>query len=155
MVGGAILVGDARGPHAQRGRERSRGGERARSRPVDRAAGAREHRGIGAGGHGHQRMQRERLVRRQHVEPRGARAVADHWAACERRRRIGDLAVGDAQQDGRGVVHVSAPAERSEYVMSARGERGGKGGTESARTDDGDQVQFPHGDTGFYLPDEV
>ena len=85
VVGGAVLVATrvARMPKARR--QRLGDGERPRRRAVDRAAGAGQHVGRRPGGHGHQRVQRERLVRRQHVEPGGARAVADERARGRRR----------------------------------------------------------------------
>ena len=151
MVGGAVLVGDARGAHAERAR-------RAPRRPRARAAWCRRPRsrrrastsGARAGGHGHQRVQRERLVRRERLERR--------WRPSSGRRAGRGATAAAAAAISPSGTHsstavaprgVRAAPERAEYGVSGRAEGGGERGAEAARADDGDRVQFPHGDTGF------
>ena len=90
-------------------------------------------------------------MRRERLEAGGARAVADQRAAGDGGGRGGDLAVRHAQQHGGGAAGVRAAPERAEYGETGRTQSGGEGGAEAARADDGDRVQFPHGDTGFRL----
>ena len=108
---------------------------------------AREASGRRPDGHRHQRMQRDRLVRRQHVEAGGAGAVADKGTRPPRldcRRGGGDLRVRHAQQHGARAARVRATAQGTRDPEGC-----GECGSEAASPDDGDGVQFPHGDTGF------
>jgi hypothetical protein len=79
-------------------------------------------------------MQRERVVRREHVEPRCARAVPDKSPRSDQRRGVCDLRVGNTQQDRIGASRVSAPSERSEYEQAGLGQCRGKRAAEASAT---------------------
>ena len=122
-------------------------GRRAR----DRGAGARERR-LAARGHGHQRMQAERVrVAGEDVEARRPAAVAHRDARRDGRGGGGDLRVGHAQQHGVHVARVRPTAERAVDGEAGGAQGGGEGGAEAALSDDraGGEclgpVQFSHG----------
>ena len=83
---------------------------------------------------------------REHVEPGRAGAVADEPAllAGQGAGGGGDLAVGDAQQHGRGGRGRGAAAERAGHVASGGAQGGGQREAEASGADDGDRVQFSH-----------
>ena len=141
------------GAHAKRARELGREPERARRAAGDRRAGAGELGSLGR--HVHQRMQRERLVRRELGKTRRARAVADERPAGDVRGGVGDLSVGHAQQDGIGAEPVRAASERPGNLVARPRQSAGKRGTDPAPADDGQArasrrvrgelpFQFPH-----------
>ncbi len=146
VVGGAVLVGDLGGAHARRRRERPRRLERARGRARDRAAGAGEDVRGGVARHGHQGMQRERLVRGEHVEAVRARAVADEAAVArlDGGGRGGDLVVGDAEQHGGVRRRRGAAPERARHVAAGGAQRRGQREADASCADDGDRVQLSH-----------
>ena len=113
MVGGRSALGDLDRVHAERcARVRPRSSSARGVLAGDRRAGAGEARALA--GDRHQRVQRERLVRREHGESGRARAVADQpirtGADCAAAAR--DLAVGHAQQDDVGACPVGPAAQR-------------------------------------------
>jgi hypothetical protein len=149
VVGGAVLVGDGRRAEPEPRGQLLRDRERARRRAGHRGPRARELR-LAARRDGHQRVQAERLVAGEHVQPGGARAVADGDARSDGRRGGGDLRVGHAQQHRVDAVRVRPTAERAVDCEAACAQGGGEGGAEAARADDGarsecrDPVQFSH-----------
>jgi hypothetical protein len=106
-------------------------------------------------------VQRERLVAREDVEARRARAVTDRHARGDRRGRRGDLGIRHAQKHGVDADGVGAAAERAVGRQSRRPQRARERVPEAAGADDrarrhpadfgggrgqgsGDPVQFSH-----------
>ena len=138
VVGGAVLVGDVHGAHPERVRELASCGQRARGRAGDRGGGPGEARA--ALGHGHQRVQAERLaVSGERGERRRGGAVADEQPRPSRdgRRGVRDLGVGDAEQHG---VHAGrqrrVAAEGPVDPQAGAAERRGERGSEAPGADD-------------------
>ena len=133
----------------------------ARARGVDPAIAApAPAKSAPAVGHGHQRVQAERLVGGEHIEAGGPRAVPDQRAGRDRRGGLGDLIVGHAEQDGVDVPAAISPRP-SGPMTAKRGspaarKRAGERGSDPAPADDGQArtgrgvgreipFQFPHG----------
>ena len=139
VVGGAVLIGDLDGrmpsARASVSATASARGWRRRSRRRPREARA----GVVPGGHGHQRMQRERLVRGEHVQAGGPGAMSDEGPGRHQGSGGGDLGVGHAEQDRvdarRRGLRVQAARRRRR--PAARRRRGREGAAEPAAADDG------------------
>ena len=83
----------------------------------------------------HQRVEAEALAVAEHLEGRGAGAVADQL----RRGRLGgraDLAVGDGEEDD-GRLRPRTAAERALDLEAGVAQRGGQGVAKPAGADDG------------------
>ena len=153
VVRGAVSLGDLDRAHAERVRDLAREIQRSRGAAGDRRARAGE---IGpVRGHGHQRMQRERLVRRELAQASRSRAVAYKRSRRDVGGRASDLGVGHAQQYRIGGGPVGTATERPGHLMAGAVERSREGGTQPSAADDRQAAtrrgvrgrfpfQFPH-----------
>jgi hypothetical protein len=72
-------------------------------------------------------VQRERLVRGERAKAGGAGAVPDQATWGHVGSSSGDLAVGNAQQDGLGIAGIGTAAEWPIDVITRLRQRGGQG----------------------------
>jgi hypothetical protein len=135
VVGRPVALGDLERVHPEGAGELLRDGERPRSASGDGRSGAVEARSLV--GHRHQRMHRQRLVRRKRVQSGDARAMPHRPAGSDQLRGAGDLAVRHAQQHDVGAGCVGAAAERPDYLVLAVRERLGQRVAQPAPADDG------------------
>ena len=123
---------------AERAGQSARQRQRLRRAAGDGGAGAGQAWRRAGAGERHQRVQRERGVGGERVQPGGPGAVADRWSDLDGRGSRRDLGVGHAQEHGVGVgtVRGFVSAQWAGYRDAGGAERRCQSGSRPSAADD-------------------